>query len=271
MFLKPDGPFSAKLLRSILRPEFLVRQIVRRFSIGSLDFRLAIQALERPEYAFGVKQAVYLATRLKLPSVSVVEFGVAGGGGLVALEKYALEIGKAYGIGVEVYGFDLGSGLPAPLDYRDLGYVWKYGAYKMDVDSLRKRLKIARLLLGDVQETVPQFLATHHAPVGFISFDLDFYSSTINAFRIFDCPDEHLLPRIFCFFDDIVSDGHQLHCELVGELLAIREFNENSNGKSSLLACPILKSGTVFPAVWQDQLRVYHRLEHRDYNTYIGA
>lgn len=268
--LEPEGPFSARLLRSLLRPEILVRQIIKRFHIGSLDFRLAMQALDRPEYAFGVKQAVYLATRLKLPAISVVEFGVAGGAGLIALEQYALEIGKAHAIEVEVYGFDLGTGLPAPSDYRDLGYVWKRGAYKMDADSLRQRLKGARLLLGDVAETVPRFLAAPHAPVGFISFDLDFYSSTVNAFRIFDCPDEHLLPRIFCYFDDIVSDGHQLHCEEVGELLAIREFNQSSNRKSKLLACPILKSGTVFPALWEEQLRVYHRFEHRDYNTYIG-
>jgi hypothetical protein len=272
MFLKPDGPFSARLLRSILRPEILIRQIVRTFRIGSLDFRLAMQALDRPEYAFGVNQAVYLAAKLKLPSVSVVEFGVADGAGLIVLERYALEIGKANGIEVEVYGFDLGSGLPAPSNYRDLGYVWKRGAYEMeDLDSLRRRIKIARLLLGDVEETVPQFVVARHAPVGFISFDLDFYSSTKSAFRIFSCPDEHLLPRVFCYFDDIVSDGHQLHCEDVGELLAIREFNENSQGKSGLFACPILKSGTVFPANWEDQLRVYHRFDHRDYNTYIGA
>ena len=135
MLLEPEGPFSARLLRSLIRPEFLVRQIIKRFHIGSLDFRLAMQALDRAEYAFGVKQAVYLATRLKLPSISVIEFGVAGGAGLIALERYALEIGKAHGIQVEVYGFDLGTGLPAPLDYRDLGYVWKRGAYKMDADS----------------------------------------------------------------------------------------------------------------------------------------
>jgi hypothetical protein len=93
----------------------------------------------------------------------------------------------------------------------------------------------------------------------------------MNAFRIFSCPDEQLLPRICCYFDDIVSDGHQLHCDEVGELLAIREFNNNSKGKSGILACPVLKCGTVFPAVWQDQLRFYHRFEHRDYNTFIGA
>ena len=271
MVLKSEGPFSARLLRSVLRPEILIRRVVKNFGIGSLDFRMAMQALDRAEYAFGVKQAVYLAAKLKLPSVSVVEFGVAGGAGLMALERYALEIGKANGIEVEVYGFDLGSGLPAPSDYRDLSYVWKRGAYEMeDPDGLRRRLKIARLLLGDVEETVPQFVAARHAPVGFISFDLDFYSSTTNAFRIFSCSDEHLLPRVFCYFDDIVSDGHQLHCEAVGELLAIREFNEKSPEQSGLLECPILNSGTVFPANWEHQLRVYHRFDHRDYNTYIG-
>jgi hypothetical protein len=180
-------------------------------------------------------------------------------------------MGRANKIEVEVYGFDLGSGLPAPSDYRDLGYVWKRGAYEMeDPDGLRRRLKIARLLLGDVQDTVPQFVAAQHAPVGFVSFDLDFYSSTKNAFHIFSGPDKGLLPRVFCYFDDIVSDGHQLHCEEVGELLAIREFNENSRGKSGILTCPILDSGTVFPANWEHQLRVYHRFDHQNYNTYIG-
>jgi hypothetical protein len=272
MFLSPKGPFSARLLRSLLRPEILVRQMVKKFEIGSLDFRMAMQALDRTEYAFGVKQAVYLAAKLKIPAVSVIEFGVARGAGLMALERYALEIGKANGIEVEVYGFDLGSGLPSPSDYRDLGYVWKRGHYEMENPAgLRRRLKVAHLLLGDVEETVPQFMAARHAPVGFISFDLDFYSSTKSAFRIFSCPDEHLLPRIFCYFDDIVSDGHQIHCEDVGELLAIREFNENPPGNSGIRACPILDSGTVFTANWEHQLRVYHRFEHRDYNTYIGA
>jgi hypothetical protein len=270
MTFDPNGPLSARILRAVLRPEYVVRQIVKSFSLGSLEFRLAIQALHRNEYAFGVKQAIYLAQKLQLKSVSVVEFGVATGGGLVALENYAMEMGKAAEINVEVYGFDLGSGLPTPSDYRDLGYVWQRGSYKMDFESLRKRLKIAQLLLGDVAETVPGFNATNHAPIGFISFDLDYYSSTMNAFRIFDCPDGKVLPRVFCYFDDIVSDGHQLHCDDVGELLAIQEFNKNSDGKYRLSTVPIMRSGCVFPANWTEQLRVYHRFAHRDYNTYIG-
>src|SRR5215469_11535141 len=151
-------------------PEIWARQIIRRLSIGSLDFRLALQALNRAEYAFGVKQAIYLASRLQHRKVSVIEFGVGTGGGLAMLEAYAAELGRRAGIEVEVYGFDTGHGLPASSDYRDLGYVWQRGAYQMDVDGLKSRLKSAKLVLGDVRDTVPEFGRSEHAPVGFISF-----------------------------------------------------------------------------------------------------
>jgi hypothetical protein len=270
MKLRSDGLPSARLLRAIVRPEIAIRSLIRRFSLGSVEFRLAFGALARPEYAFGVRQAIFLAKKLGLTSVSVIEFGVARGAGLIELEKYAAELGRAWSVQVEVYGFDLGSGLPAPSDYRDLGYVWKKGAYRMDAESLRSRLKNARLVMGDVGETVPRFNAAPHAPVGFISFDLDYYTSTVDAFRIFQSPDAGFLPRVFCYFDDIVSDGLQIHCDDVGQLLAIREFNEKSDGTCRLSAPSILRTGSLFPAVWQEQLRVYHRFNHPDYNTYIG-
>lgn len=260
----------AKLVRALLCPEIAVRQVIRRLSIGSLDFRLSLQALDRPQYAFGVKQAIYLASRLKLPRVSVIEFGVATGGGLLALESYAAEFGKQAGIEVEVYGFDTGFGLPGPSDYRDLGYVWKRGAYRMDVEGLKAQLKSAKLLLGDVRDTVAEFLRTEHAPIGFISFDLDYYSSTASAFRIFEASDQFLLPRTVCYFDDVVSDGHQLHCDQVGELLAIREFNRDSARGDRLAPFGLMNADLLFPALWMQQLWVYHRFEHPSYNTYIG-
>lgn len=260
----------AILVRACLRPEFAVRQIIRRWSIGSLDFRLAVQALDRPQYAFGVKQAIYLASKLKHPKVSVIEFGVGAGDGLLALERYAAELGARAGLEVEVYGFDLGRGLATPSDYRDLGYVWKRGGYRMDVDGLKKRLKSAKLLLGDVRETVSEFLRSQHAPIGFISFDLDYYSSTTAAFELFTADDNAVLPRVICYFDDIVSDGHQLHCNRVGELLAIDEFNQQQNRGQTLAPLGLLRAGLMFPAVWMQQLWVYHRFQHAHYNTYIG-
>jgi hypothetical protein len=104
--------------------------------------------LDRPQYAFGVKQAVYLASKLRHSKVSVIEFGVATGGGLLALETYATEFGRRAGIEVEVYGFDTGEGMPTASDYRDLGYVWKRGAYRMDIERLKAQLKICKVIAG---------------------------------------------------------------------------------------------------------------------------
>lgn len=261
----------AKLVRACLCPEFAVSRIIRRLSIGSLDFRLSLAALDRPQYAFGVNQAIYLASKLKHSKVSVIEFGVATGEGLLVLEAYATELGRRAGIEVEVYGFDLGSGLPAPSDYRDLGYAWQRGAYQMDIEGLRKRLKSARLVLGDVRDTVTEFLRAEHAPIGFISFDLDYYSSTTAAFQVFAGPDNSILPRVICYFDDVVSDGHQLHCDRVGELLAIREFNKNEKSGHTLAPIGRLEVNLMFPSVWTQQLWVYHRFQHCDYNRYIGV
>ena len=35
-----------------------------------------------------------------------------------------------------------------------------------------------------------------------------------------------VIPRIFCYFDDVVGNDYEVHCQFAGELLAIREFNE---------------------------------------------
>lgn len=72
---------SASLLRAALQPHVLIRGLIRSLSLGSLEFRLAMQALDRAQYAFGIQRAIFLASRLKQPSVSVLEFGVGTGGG----------------------------------------------------------------------------------------------------------------------------------------------------------------------------------------------
>lgn len=262
---------AAKVLRSVLCPQIAARQIIRRFSLGSLDFRLAMQALDRPQYAFGVKYAAQLAARLGLSRIGVIEFGVAGGGGLLALERYAAEYSRIAGVEIEVYGFDTGVGLPEVSDYRDLGYAWRRGAYRMDVDGLKRRLTSAKLILGDVRETLPAFLRGPHAPIGFISFDLDYYRSTISAFEVFSGRDEAYLPRVICYFDDAISDGHMLHCDEVGELLAIREYNLTAKEGERLARVDLLGGDLLFPALWMQQIWAYHRFRHSDYNTYVGA
>ena len=43
------------------------------------------------------------------------------------------------------------------------------------------------------------------SPVGFIAFDLDYYSSIKVSFEIFNLKDNLLLPRVECYMDDIGS------------------------------------------------------------------
>lgn len=261
----------ATVLRALLSPQIVIRHIIRSHSLGSVEFRLSMGALEKAQYAFGIKQAIYLASRLNHKKVSVLEFGVGTGRGLKLMEKYAAELGKPSGIDVQVFGFDLGSGLPPAADYRDLPYAWRSGDYSMDEKQLRRELKTAKLMLGDVRHTVPQFLEARPAPIGFISFDLDYYSSTIAAFRIFECPDEAILPRVVCYFDDLESDERQYHCEYVGERLAISEFNCRAGSHHKLCHTYIHSPTQKYPAPWRHQNWIYHRFSHPEYNTYIQA
>ena len=52
-------------------------------------------------------------------------------------------------------------------------------------------------MLGNAVETVPKFLeATDIPAIGFISFDLDYYSSTAAALKVLDGPPRTRLPRV---------------------------------------------------------------------------
>jgi len=75
----------------------------------------------------------------------------------------------------------------------------------MDVPKLESRLTRAKLRLGLVKDTVSDFIADKPAPVAFISVDLDYYSSTVDALRLLDAPEALLLPRVHCYFDDIMG------------------------------------------------------------------
>ena len=60
---------------------------------------------------------------------------------------------------------------------------------------MRSELKPRTTLsIGDVGHTVDRFFEKCGPPaIGFISFDMDLYSATRNAFRIFTHPYKHIL------------------------------------------------------------------------------
>ena len=240
-----------------------------RFPAGGVDIRTDFDVWERPAYAFGIHSAARLARALGLKAISVVEFGVAGGNGLVAMERTAALMAKHFGLEINVYGFDTGSGMPAAVDYRDLPHVWARGFYQMDEAKLRGRLTHARLVLGNVVETVPRFLEQlDGAPLGFISFDLDYYTSTKQALRIFDRDSSTRLPRALCYFDDIIHPQRGYVNPYVGELLAINEYNSEQETKK-IARIEHLAWMRQRPAIWNEQMYVHHDFAHPLYTQLI--
>jgi PAS domain S-box-containing protein len=215
----------------------------------------------RPNYTWGVLQGVHLAKVLGIDRVSVIEFGVAGGNGLVSLERSAERIEDLLGVGVDVYGFDTGCGLPKPLDYRDCPNLWSQGLYRIDEEKLRKRLQRARLLLGLVDETVPQFIKSKPSPIAFISFDLDYYSSTAQALKLLEEDPALLLPRIYCYFDDILGFTYS---EYNGERLAISEFNASHDMRkiSPIYGMRYYLPSRYSTARWSEQFYIAHIFDH---------
>ena len=62
-----------------------------------------------------------------------------------------------------------------------------------------------------MDETTEQFARSTRSPIGFIAFDIDYYSSTVQSFRIFAAGPESRLPRVYCYFDDLVWPEEACH------------------------------------------------------------
>ncbi len=257
------------LFKGLFHPSYIIIYLWRKIPIGSFRLRSELDAVNRPHYAYCLLQAAEQAKSLGIRKISAIEFGVAGGRGLIELEKIAKEVFNCTGVSIDIYGFDLEIGLPAPVDYRDLPYVWKRGFYKMDKERLLKRIKkTTKLILGDVKDTVPTFLRKDVAPIGFIVFDLDFYSSTVSALKIFDVDNSKILPRVFCHFDDTIGPNEVLHNEYTGELLAIKEFNQRHNSKK-ITRINGLVNKRIIEAGWCNAIYVLHAFDHPKYNMYV--
>ena len=105
----------------------------------------------RPHYESVLYEACLEAKKLGINEVSVLELGVAEGNGIVALEKYKKRIQKVLNIKIDIYGFDMGSGLPEITIPEDLPFYWKQGQYKTDKELLARTVnsKIIYVDLGN--------------------------------------------------------------------------------------------------------------------------
>lgn len=225
----------------------------------SIETRARWDISPRPAYLVGMLFAAHRARAQGVREISAIEFGVAGGNGLLALQDEAEAVERATGVAIRVYGFDAGpGGLPDFCgDYRDHPDMWRPGDYPMDVDALRRKLAPrTTLVLGDVRANIEGFRGEHDpSPVGFMAIDLDLYSSTAAALRVLElCP---ILRYVAIYCDDV--DLPQCH-RWAGERLAIEEFNrKHTDLKIDRWAG--LRNGRPFPELpWIDKMFLCHDL-----------
>ena len=223
----------------------------------------------RPNYTWGVLQGANLAKALGICHISVIEFGVAGGNGLLSLESIAQKVEALFEMSIDVFGFDTGIGLPKPVDYRDLPNLYAESDFKMDTEKLTQLLKKAHVVLGPVEDTLVEFINARPAPMAFIAFDLDYYTSTIQAFKLLETDSALLLPRIHCYFDDILGFTFS---DYTGERLAIAEFNASHSARK---ISPIYGLRYFLPVpyahkAWSEAFYLAHVFDHPLYGQNDG-
>ena len=220
----------------------------------------------RPHFHSALYEIALEAKELNITEISVIEFGVAGGNGLLSIEKYCKKISKKLSVKFKIYGFDLGDGkgLPISNDSNDINYFWSSGDFKMNENKLRKKIKSSELILGDIKKTLPIFLENKNIPpIGAIFFDLDFYSSTKESFRIFEINQNFRLPRIKCYFDDIQPPSNNFN----SIFKAINEFNVSQKNKKI-----VKPSGSTLDykyGPWNEEFYEFHDFKHDKYNNKI--
>jgi hypothetical protein len=139
----------------------------------------------------------------------------------------------------------------------------------MDQAALQARLHPAKLVLGNVADTVTEFFAQHNpAPVGAIFNDLDLYTSTIDSLRLLEQDVSHFLPRIFMYFDDIVGSELEMYSQCNGQLLAISEFNRRQQAVYMGLNQNLLARNDI---AYRYQIYYAHLRAHPLYSRYIGG
>ena len=233
--------------------------LVKAFPV-SVRTKARWDVASRPQYLAGVLAAANEALEEGVEEISVFEFGVAGGNGLLALEEIAGWVEAETKVRIAVYGFDAGSGLPDLIgDYRDCPDRWQEGDYPMDEKALRARLgSRTALVLGNIKDTLPKYLPQITQPIGFVAVDVDIYSSTCDVLRIFLLPGKKMLRRVFMYFDDV--DLMFTH-RFAGELLAIDEFNASSSGVKIDNWRSVAKQRPFPEAAWLNRMYIAHDLE----------
>jgi len=230
------------------------------------DFRTREQygLIARANYLYGMLRAADVAKYCGKKRVTVIEFGVASGAGLLNMIGLAPLIERETGIELRIVGFDTGQGLPSVEGYKDHPELWRIGDFATeDREGLIRRLGgRAEVIWGDIADTIGPFTDSIDptAPLGFISVDLDIYSATVAALSCLTGQAAKYNPGISLYFDDV---SFFFANEWAGELAAISEFNETHEFRKIGPDRSLPGRRPVVSANWYSKMYVCHVLDHQ--------
>jgi hypothetical protein len=250
------------LLNFALQPFSLLVARVFIKIFGSTLQKERFGVLHRNYYAYGMVRAAKIAKNLGKDKVTVCEFGVAEGRGLLNMIHLAKQIGPAVGIKFRIVGFDSGQGLPALQGYKDHPELWVPGDFTMNKEALLSQIgNSAEIFFGDIADTVDKFLETVDAscPIGFCSIDVDFYASSKSALRCLTGKPECYAPAVSLYFDDVAIFTCNKWC---GELASIEEFNSDNALRKIDVDRSLSGSRPVQTVYWYQRMYVGHVLDH---------
>ena len=229
---------------------------------GSVKHKIEYDLVLRQPYAYCILEAALLAKKYGIRKLTLMEFGVANGAGLLNICMIADLVTKETGVEFAVVGFDTGEGMPPARDYRDHPEKYFTGDFPVtDKDKLVASLPAnARIIFSDIGQALATFAREVEAPIGFIAIDVDYYWSTKEALDVLLLDAERYLPMVFMYFDDVQDIEDNAYC---GELLAINEFNADPHPMRRLGRANFLSELRLFKrAIWHKQIYIAHVFDH---------
>ena len=214
-----------------------------------------------PWFAYGLLLATKQAKKYKLRGFTAIEFGVANGRGFKLLNEIKTKIEEIENIDIRLVGFDTGIGMPYSEDYRDHPDQYHESDFSMEEDFKTKFKK--NLILGDLRKTIPSFYSKldENYPIGFFSMDVDVYSATKCALKLFEKKPQYYLPYVSSYFDDCSGRTH--FSKFTGELLAIEEFNKENAKRKLDYDRGVWNEHKSLPyQIWYQRMFILHIFDH---------
>lgn len=266
-----------KLWKKLLEPRIWRRIYIERLGepliyniaalfvalFGTVRQKIAYDLILRQPYAFCIQEAADLAKKHGINKLTLMEFGVAAGAGLLNLCLIASKVTKETGIEFEIVGFDSGEGMPPARDYRD--HPEKYFTGDFPVIDRRKLLERlpsnARIIFGDIKQSLATFSEQVRAPIGVICIDVDYYWSAKESLEVMLFEAHKYLPMVYMYFDDVQDIDDNEFC---GELSAIKEFNADpARLQRRIASANFLNELRIFKrAIWHKQIYLGHIFDH---------